>query len=278
MAATADRQIEHLLRRAGFGARPDELAAYGALSITQAVSALVNYDAVPDDVDGFIGKPGYVNTTVSGGAFSPQSNINHARQRWLFRLVHTDRPLQEKMTLFWHNHFATGYNKIAGALNAAEASRYFAAKAAEDPGQVRGQIEMLRDNALGRFKDILLAIAKDTAMLVWLDGRTNTKANPQENFGREIMELFTVGVGNYTEADVYAAARVFTGWNLATVGRTADGAGAYRFNYRAEQHETGAKTFSFPVYANGSSTIGSRAASGGMQDGLDLIGAVATHP
>ena len=136
-------------------------------------------------------------------------------------MVHTDRPLQEKMTLFWHNHFATGYTKIAGALGAAEAARYLAAKSSEDPGQVRGQLEMLRDNALGNFKDILLAIAKDTAMLVWLDGRTNTKAQPQENFGREIMELFTVGVGNYTEADVYAAARVFSGWNLARVGGAA---------------------------------------------------------
>ena len=178
MAATADRQIEHLLRRAGFGARPDELATYGAMSITQAANALVNYDTVADDVDSFIGKPGYVSMTISG-QFQPQAVINHARQRWLFRTVHTNRPLQEKMTLFWHNHFATGYNKIAGALNAAEASRYLAAKSSEDPGQVRGQLEMLRDNALGNFKDILLAIAKDTAMLVWLDGRTNTKAQPQ---------------------------------------------------------------------------------------------------
>ena len=200
--AGSDRQIEHLLRRAGFGARPDELSLYGAMSTTQAANALVDYDSTPDTVDSKIGSPGYVGTTVTGGAFSPQSNINHARQRWLFRMVHSDRPLQEKMTLFWHNHFATGYNKIAGALSAAEAARYMAAKASEDPGQVRGQIEMLRDNALGKFKDILLAIAKDTAMLVWLDGRTNTKAKPQENFGREVMELFTVGVGNYTESDV----------------------------------------------------------------------------
>src|SRR4051812_7012238 len=279
MAATADRQIEHLLRRAGFGARPDELAAYGALSITQAVSALVNYDAVPDEVDSFIGKPGYVNTTVTGGAFSPQSKINHARQRWLFRMVHTDRPLQEKMTLFWHNHFATGYNKIAGALGATEAARYLAAKAAEDPGQVRGQLEMLRDNALGRFKDLLLAIAKDTAMLVWLDGRTNTKAKPQENFGREIMELFTVGVGNYTEADVYAAARVFSGWNLQRAGgAAADPASRQAFNYFANQHDTAAKTFSFAIYPDGGKTIPARAAADGMQDGIDFINGLAAHP
>ena len=111
----ADPQIEHLLRRAGFGARPDELAMYGAMSIKQAVNALVDFDSVPDVVDSLISQPGYIGMTISG-AFSPQSNINHARQRWLFRMVHTDRPLQEKMTLFWHNHFATGYNKIAGAL------------------------------------------------------------------------------------------------------------------------------------------------------------------
>src|SRR5215471_12544820 len=98
MAATADRQIEHLLRRAGFGARTDELTTYGAMSIGQAVNALVNYDTVPDSVDSLIGKPGYVGMTISG-QFLPQGNINHARQRWLFRLVHTDRPLQEKMTL-----------------------------------------------------------------------------------------------------------------------------------------------------------------------------------
>src|SRR4029077_17585152 len=103
------------------------------------------------------------------------------RQRWLFRMVHTDRPLQEKMTLFWHNHFATGYNKIADALGSTEGARYLAAKASEDPGGVRGQIEMLRENALGNFRDILLNIAKDTAMLVWLDGRTHFKAQPQEN-------------------------------------------------------------------------------------------------
>jgi hypothetical protein len=136
------------------------------------------------------------------GGFSPQSRITDARQRWLFRMVHSNRPLQEKMTLFWHNHFATGYTKINGLIGAAEATRYMATKASEDPARVRGQIEMLRDLALANFEDILVNIAKDTAMLFWLDGRTNTRAQPQENFGREIMELFTMGVGHYTEVDV----------------------------------------------------------------------------
>jgi uncharacterized protein (DUF1800 family) len=276
--AGSDLQIEHLLRRAGFGARPDELATYGAMSTLQAVNTLLAFEAIPDTVDSLIGKPGYIGMTISGGAFSPQSNINHARQRWLFRMVHSDRPLQEKMTLFWHNHFATGYNKIAGALGATEGARYMAAKASDDPGKVRGQIEMLRDNALGRFKDILLAIAKDTAMLVWLDGRTNTKAKPQENFGREIMELFTVGVGNYTEADVYAAARVFSGWNLQRPGTAADGTQHYEFVYNAGQHEITAKTFSFAIYPDGGKTIPARSAADGMQDGIDFINGLAAHP
>jgi uncharacterized protein (DUF1800 family) len=277
MAKTADRQVEHLLRRAGFGARPDELALFREMTTSQAIDVLVNYDSLVDDVDSLINTAGYVGMSING-AFSPQSNIGHARQRWLFRLVHTNRPLQEKMTLFWHNHFATGYNKIAGALGATEGARYMAAKSSEDPGKVRGQIEMLRENALGNFRDILMNIAKDTAMLVWLDGRTNLKAQPQENFGREIMELFTVGVGNYTEADVYAAARVFTGWNLARPGAAADGTQHYEFIYNANQHETTAKTFSFAIYPDGGKTIPARAAAAGMQDGIDFINGLAAHP
>ena len=277
MPRTPDRQIEHLLRRAGFGARPDELDMYGQMSIPDAVDMLVNFESVGDQVDSFIGKAGYVNVTTRG-QFLPQGNITDARQRWLFRMVHSDRPLQEKMTLFWHNHFATGYTKIAGTLGAAEGARYLAAKASEDPGKVLGQIEMLRENALGNFRDILVNIAKDAAMLVWLDGRTNTKAKPQENFAREIMELFTVGVGHYTEEDVYAGARVFTGWNMQQAGSAADGSRRSEFVYVAAQHETTAKTFSFPIYSNGSKTIGARSATDGMQDGLDLIDALAANP
>ena len=117
-------------------------------------------------------------------------------------------------------------------------------------------------------------------MLVWLDGKSNTKAKPQENFGREIMELFTVGVGRYTEADVYAAARVFTGWNLRrSEGYNRRDMNAYQeFVYNADQHDTGAKTFSFPIDRDGSRTIPERSGSAGEQDGLDLITALALHP
>jgi uncharacterized protein (DUF1800 family) len=181
------------------------------------------------------------------------------------------------MALFWHNHFATGYTKIAGALGATEGTRYMAAKASEDLGKVQGQLETLRQYALGNFRDLLVAMAKDTAMLVWLDGRTNTKAKPQENFAREIMELFTVGVGNYTEPDVYAGARVFTGWNLQQIG-AADGSRHYEFVYLPNQHETTAKTFSFAIYPDGGKTIPARAAADGMQDGIDFINGLAANP
>jgi uncharacterized protein (DUF1800 family) len=274
--ADGDRLLGHLLRRAGFGASSAELAAYSSLSYSQAVDRLVNYAQIPDTVDANIGKPGFVGTT-SRGAFSPNTVADDARQRWLFRMVHSDRPLQEKMTLFWHNYFATGLSKVTGQVKNPNGTRLMAAKALEDPAKQRGQIELLRDGAVGNFRDLLVAVAQDPAMLVWLDGDTNTKTKPQENFGRELMELFTRGVGYYTEDDVYAAARVFTGWNLKP-GDNNDSNSSYSFVYNANQHETSAKTFSFPIYSDGSRTIQARPASAGMQDGVDLINALAMHP
>ena len=136
-----------------------------------------------------------------------------------------------------------------------------AAKPSEDPGRVQGQLELLREHALGNFRTLLVAIARDPAMLFWLDGRTNVRARPQENFARELMELFTMGVGTFAESDVYAGARVFTGWNLSMPGTGA--ARRYTFNYNAGQHDTGAKEFTFPIYAGGVRTIPARAAAGG---------------
>jgi uncharacterized protein DUF1800 len=98
--------IEHLLRRAGFGAGQDEIDDYLELGYSTAVQQLLNYESVPDDVDQLIGKAGYVSITARG-EFLPRTVINDSRQRWLFRMIHSRRPLQEKMTLFWHNHFAT---------------------------------------------------------------------------------------------------------------------------------------------------------------------------
>lgn len=262
-------EIEHLLRRAGFGASEEEVESYIQLGYRGAVDQLLEYQDTLDDVDANIGKPGFVGVTTRG-QFSPATVITDARQRWLFRMIHSQRPLQEKMALFWHNHFATAYSKISGAVGGADATRMMAAKPSEG---MKGQLELLREFALGNFRDFLIEITKDVAMLYWLDGRTNVRGRPQENYARELMELFTMGVGFYTEPDVYAGARVFTGWNV-----TRDSAATFRFAYNANAHDTGPKEFSFPIYQDGGRTIPARSAADGMQDGLDLINAVARHP
>jgi uncharacterized protein (DUF1800 family) len=269
-----EQLIEHLLRRAGFGATAAEVGFLNELGYVGAVDYLLDYEEAPDDVDDFIGKPGYALTS---GGFIPRSNIAHARQRWLFRMIHTARPLQEKMALFWHNHFATAQSKIAGAFGSEEGTRYMAAKPSEDPAGVKGQLELFREHALGNFRTLLTAVAKDVAMVVWLDGRTNVRGRPQENFARELMELFTMGVDTFPENDVYEGARVFTGWNLSRV--TANTPLPYwQFSYIANNHDTAAKDFSFPIYADGSRRIPARSAAAGMDDGIDLINAVARHP
>jgi uncharacterized protein (DUF1800 family) len=275
MARRREQRIEHLLRRAGFGASEEEVSDYAEVGFGGAVARLVEYEEVPDDVDTLIGTPGHVGVTARGG-FAPATNINDARQRWLFRMIHSQRPLQEKMALFWHNHFATAYSKVSGTVGATDGTRMMAAKPDEDPARVKGQLELFREYALGNFRDLLLAVAKDPAMLVWLDGRTNVRGRPQENFARELMELFTMGVGTFEETDVYAGARVFTGWNLARP--TLNGSQYYTFNYFSTQHDTDAKDFSFAIYPDGSRRIPARAATAGMQDGVDLINAVARHP
>ena len=113
--ALLDPAMGHLLRRAGFGASAGEAPAWNALSLSAAIDKLVDYESSPGDVDEHIGTPGYLGTTARG-PFAPNTRISDAAQRWLFRMVHSERPLQEKMALFWHNHFATGFSKIAGQL------------------------------------------------------------------------------------------------------------------------------------------------------------------
>jgi uncharacterized protein (DUF1800 family) len=279
--AQINPDIDHLFRRAGFGISSLEADNFRNMSMANAISYLVDYEGRPDDVDERIGRPDHVQVTTKD-LFAPDIDIEDARLRWLFRLIHTRRPLQEKMALFWHNHFATGFSKLAADSGTVLGAKMLAHK----PGVLRGpqgQIELFRQYALGNFRNLLIEIAKDPAMVVWLDGNSNTKAKPQENFGREIIELFTVGVDNYVETDVYAAARVFTGWNLrGSDDYRKDEYGdmnAYQeFIYNPDQHETSAKTFSFPIYNGGSRTIPERSGSAGMQDGIDLINALAFHP
>ena len=136
------------------------------------------------------------------------------RAWWLYRMLYSPHPLQEKLTLFWHNHFATSNAKVQNA------------------GFMLGQYELMRQHALGNFAALLREMSKDPAMLVWLDGRDSKKGNPNENYGRELMELFSLGIGNYTEKDIREAARAFTGWEIQGTEAV----------FNAAQHDDGDKT------------------------------------
>jgi uncharacterized protein (DUF1800 family) len=272
--------LEHILRRMGFGASPAELSALAGVPIDTVVDRLLNYETQSTDHDAKIGLPEYAGiTTQSGQPFSANTLINDARQRWLFRMIHSQRPLEEKMALFWHNHFATAYSKIAGAVGQERATRMMDNDPSSLAGSLPGQIQTLRQNATGSFPTMLMAMAKDPAMIYWLDSQLNTRTRPQENFGREIMELFSLGIGNYTEQDVYAAARVFTGFNWQIIGDRAQTTQSYyAFLYRPADHDTTAKEFTFAIYPDGGKVIPARAAAAGEQDAADLVFALARHP
>ena len=272
--------LEHILRRMGFGASPQDIQYWSGMDPSAVMDRLLNYENEPANIDSKIGDPAYVNiTTQVGRPFSPNTLINDARQRWLFRMIHSARPLEEKMALFWHNHFATAYSKITGAIGQERATRAMDNDPASLPGSQPGQIQLFRQHATGSFRDLLLAVSKDAAMIYWLDMQLNTRLRPQENFGREIMELFSMGIGNYTEADVYAAARVFTGVNWQVVGDRADVNNShYAYIYRPNDHDVNAKEFTFAIYPDGSRTIPARPAAQGEQDMADFVSAVARHP
>src|SRR5712671_4894938 len=124
---SGDALLDHLFRRAGFGASAADLQAVAGMSYQDAVDYFLNFDKQSDDVDSKIGLPDYVSVTTRG-QFSPSTVIDDARQRWLFRMVHTRRPLQEKMALFWHNHFGVGYSKVAGIVGAIVGTKMIANK------------------------------------------------------------------------------------------------------------------------------------------------------
>ena len=144
---------------------------------------------------------------------------------------------------------------------------------------MRGQYQLFRDMATGNFRELLVEVAKDPAMLVWLDGRNNTRPARRRTSAARSWSSSRSGIGNYTEADVYAAARVFTGWGLRLSGdRATPETSYYEFVYNANQHDANAKEFTFAIYPDGGRTIPARPAAQGMQDGLDLIAALARHP
>src|SRR5438093_1863852 len=245
----------HLIERAGFGAAPDEVARLAALTPRQAVDELVDYESIKNDLKPFdesvIWDPGMdpfppsraeaVRIARERGEGLGEKLLPQGAQRrlqpvvdkffyglyanaietqrlglwWANRMLVTRRPLEEKLTLFWHGHFATGENKV------------------RDYRMMLRQNEMFRAQAAGNLRGLLVGILRDPGMLVYLDNGENIKKHPNENFGRELLELFSMGVGNYTERDVREAARAFTGWTNNVLD----------FKFDADQHDSGEKTF-----------------------------------
>jgi uncharacterized protein (DUF1800 family) len=209
---TSRSQIAHLLRRAGFGASESELDEYTALGFAGAVERLLNPEQVDDSTAESLIAPLAIDPTASDA----RRKIEQVKFWWLSRMLYTRRPLQEKMVLFWHTHFATANSKVNNAA------------------LMQQQMQLFRDAGRGNFETLLQRVTRDPAMLIWLDNRLNRKGAPNENYAREVQELFTVGIGNYTEQDVKEAARAFT-------GHTLDRTQHYTFN--ANQHDAGDKTF-----------------------------------
>jgi uncharacterized protein (DUF1800 family) len=201
--------LAHLLRRTGFGWNAKDWKAASGLGLSGLTQQRLHPESVPDNLE-------QVQQTIVGD-FVDLDNLDSIRQWWVFRMVHSSRPLLEKMTLFWHQHFATANYKV------------------NNPRWMWGQIDMFRRNGMGNYRSLLLEVMRDPAMMIWLDGNTNRKGQANENFGRELMELFTLGVGNYTETDVKEAARAFTGWVYDYPTRS--------FILNPFLHDDGVKTF-----------------------------------
>ncbi|MCA9129237.1 MAG: DUF1800 domain-containing protein [Planctomycetales bacterium] len=181
------RTAAHLFRRAGFGANVETIEAVLSLPPTQVVRDLIN---PPGDAEFDALEDALVSATLATGS---SKQLGAA---WIHRMLGTPAPLLEKLTLFWHGHFATGAEKVDSAE------------------LMWTQNTLLRQHALGDFASMVQGIARDPAMLIYLDSAQNRKAHPNENFARELMELFCLGEGNYSEQDVLELARCFTGWEI----------------------------------------------------------------
>lgn len=227
-----ERRARHLLNRAGFGVPKERIRDLVKLGPMAAVDSLVNFDTIPDPNQG----PDSVLPTIYGkdlrGAMSGMSEderrqLNNEMQKdereaidglkawWLQRMLTSPRPLEEKLTLFWHGHFATSSQKVKASYHTYNLNC------------------ILRQNAVGNFKTLTTEVGQSPAMLHYLDNRQSTKEHPNENWARELMELFTIGKGHYTEDDIKNSARAFTGWAVNDD----------RFAYQMRKHDAGRKVF-----------------------------------
>ena len=226
---TADVALmAHLMRRAGFGAGREELEEKVARGYENVVEDMLNpsgdRQTLPDDLI----RRYHVDQ-------SELRQLDGAGAYWMYQMITTNHPLEEKLALFWHSLFATGYAK----LNQARA--------------LLNQIDMFKRTGFGSFRDILIELSKDPAMIIWLDNNDNHDGAINENYGRELLELFSMGIGNYTEDDIKEASRAFTGWTLKNAEYMSMRAMkdsiwpysriAWHFEFREHDHDTGEKEF-----------------------------------
>ena len=226
--ATADLQLmAHLIRRAAFGANRSQLESYADRGYDETVQRLLSPDSPAEMGDDLIRRYHHEQSGMMGQ--------NNPGAYWLYKMATSTDPLREKMALFWHGIFATGYPKITQG------------KVLSD------QIRMFRRYGMGSFKALLIELARDPAMIVWLDNHDNHKDAINENFGRELLELFSMGVGNYTEDDIKEASRAFTGWTIGNTEYMAlraerdsiwpYGRISWHFRFDEEDHDYGEKEF-----------------------------------
>ena len=220
MASLDIALMAHLMRRAGFGAARQELEDRAAKGYEATVEELIDpgkHNIPGVDTDMFYRY--YPGLEIPG---APPNGRSHT----IYHMIASKRQLEEKMALFWHHVFATGNSKI------------------DNPTELVRQIDMFRRCGLGSYRDLLVELAKDPAMIYWLDNIENHKDAPNENWGRELLELFSMGQGNYTEQDVFECSRAFTGWTISPkLPRLPLQRFYWGFEYRAEDHDDGEKVF-----------------------------------
>ena len=211
--------MAHLMRRAGFGAPNDELERRLSVGYEETVEQLLHPESqAPVDE--------YELLRYQPWTWKPGTMSIPGPTSWLYHMITTRRPLQEKMTLFWHQVFATGVSKV------------------DHWDEVADMIDLFRDKGLGNYRDLLVSVAKNPAMIFWLDNNENHAYAINENWGRELLELFSMGVGNYTEEDIRECSRAFTGWTIKhKLPRFPYGRFDWSFEYRPEDHDDSEKTF-----------------------------------
>ena len=219
MAGSDIALMAHLMRRAGFGATRRELEERVAAGYEETIEELLSpEDQEPVDIYEFWR---YFNYQWKAGTLG-----GIGQSGWVWRMINTNAPLQEKMTIFWHQIFATGVSKV------------------DHYDEIVDMVDLFREKGLGKYRELLVDVAKNPAMIFWLDNNQNHGSAVNENWGRELLELFTMGVGNYTETDVRECSRAFTGWTMSTkLPRFPMGRFDWHFVYKPEDHDDGEKTF-----------------------------------